>query len=72
MKQETRTLITYRLERARESLEEASILLERDTAIPLLIVFIMLVFMLFLLCCLQRDFRQLKIVVFGRSSTKTL
>lgn len=29
MKQETRTLITYRLERARESLEEVSILLER-------------------------------------------
>ena len=29
MKKETRTLITYRLERARESLEEADILLER-------------------------------------------
>ena len=29
MKEETRTLITYRLERARESLEEANILLER-------------------------------------------
>ena len=27
----------YRLERARESLEEANILVERDTAIPLLI-----------------------------------
>jgi len=32
MKEETRTLITYRLERARESLEEASILLERAHA----------------------------------------
>jgi len=29
MKKETRTLIAYRLERARESLEEAKILLER-------------------------------------------
>ena len=29
MKKETRTLITYRLERARESLEEANILLEQ-------------------------------------------
>jgi hypothetical protein len=29
MKEETHTLITYRLERARESLEEANILLER-------------------------------------------
>jgi len=30
MKEETRILITYRLERARESLEEAGILLERE------------------------------------------
>ena len=29
MKEETRTLITYRLERAREALQEANILLER-------------------------------------------
>ncbi len=29
MKEETRTLITYRLERAREALQEAVILLER-------------------------------------------
>ena len=29
MKEETRTLIDYRLERARESLQEANILLER-------------------------------------------
>jgi uncharacterized protein (UPF0332 family) len=30
MKEETRILVTYRLERARESLEEAGILLERE------------------------------------------
>lgn len=32
MKKETVTLITYRLERAHESLEEAKILFERDFA----------------------------------------
>ena len=32
MKEETRTLVIYRLERARESLEEAKILLERGYA----------------------------------------
>ena len=33
MKEETRTLVIYRLERAREALEEANILLERRRAI---------------------------------------
>ena len=32
MKEETRTLILYRLERARESLDEANILMERGHA----------------------------------------
>ena len=72
MKQETHTIITYRLERAREDLEEADILLKRGhTQILLLIVFITPVFMPFLLCCLREDCPLPNTVVFGLYFTRT-
>jgi hypothetical protein len=71
MKEEMRILIMYRLERARESLEEAGILLEREYAIPLSIVFIMPVSTPCLPSCLQKGSDQQNIAAFVASFTKT-
>lgn len=72
MKQEVKTLINYRLERAHEALDEALILLERGHANTLLIVFIMPAFMRFLPYCLPKNFPLLSTVVYGHYFFRTL
>ena len=72
MKEETSTLVNYRLERAKESLDEAKILVEQGHINTLLTAFIMLVFMLFLLYCLQRDYLLPNMAVFVLSFIRIL
>ncbi len=72
MKEETRTLVTYRLERACEALEEADILLERGHANTFVNRLYYACFYAVSALLLTKTCPLLNIVAFGPSFTKTL
>ena len=72
MSDEILTLITYRIERSHESLEEAKILFENGHANTFVNRLYYSCFMLFSPCYLPKAFSPLSIVVFDRFFIKIL